>query len=206
MSVLSELNVSPIRGVIRRARIRMRLQWALEGATTATVLAAAMALVAIVSMRLELVSFPTGIGVLIGAGAIIVIGAIISASRRLDDEVVARRIDRASSLSDRLSTAIAFHRTLATGAIGEDHETTEDLMVAAIGDGVRAVPRANIALSAPYAIPHDTRAALLFVAISALVAGLVLPMPDRAAKLFAVDPDHARPGEEVMLTGENLLE
>jgi len=36
---------------------------------------------------------------------------VVKAARRLDDELVARRIDRASNLSDRLSTAIAFTRT-----------------------------------------------------------------------------------------------
>src|SRR5262249_49743646 len=140
----SELNVSLIRGVIRRARFRIRTQWALEGAATAMILASALALATIFVMRLRVVSFTTGLGMLIGTGALVIAAAIIAASRRLDDEVVARRIDRASSLADRLSTAIAFHRSLGTASLGDDHATTEDLMHAAINDGVRAVPRADV--------------------------------------------------------------
>src|SRR5207245_2439251 len=130
---------------------RIRTQWALEGAATAVVLASAVALAVVFAMRMEWLEDTTGIVLLIGSALIVVAGAAISAARRLDDEQVARRIDRASHLSDRLSTAIAFDRllllgsssrlteaagrTLATGAPA-DHETTVELMHAAIGDGV----------------------------------------------------------------------
>src|SRR5262249_6075229 len=147
-------DLSAIQRLIGRARVRMRAQWALEGATTAAILAAAAALAAIFAIRVEAVSITTGIYLLIGAGSLIVLGAILSASRGLDDEVIARRIDRASDLSDRLSTAIAFKRSMG-GAPSEDDETTEALMVAAIGDGLRAVPRAKVKAAAPFAVPKD---------------------------------------------------
>src|SRR5438309_1943523 len=101
-------DTSAIQRLIGRARRRIRSQWALEGATTATVVAAAAALASIFAVRTELVAPATGIYLLIAAGAIILAGAIASATRPLDDELVARRIDRASNLADRLSTAIAF--------------------------------------------------------------------------------------------------
>jgi len=140
---------------------------------------------------------------------LVLVGAAVAASRHLDDEIVARRIDRASSLSDRLSTAIAFHRSVVSGARadGDDRDgVTAELMLAAIDDGVRAVPRANIAAAAPYAVPRDGRAALGFMAIAAVAAGLSLPLPDRAPHVFSVEPAAALPGSEVMIKGEHLLE
>jgi hypothetical protein len=212
-----------IQRLIGRTRFRIRTQWALEGATTATVLAAATALVAVFAIRAELVGKTTGIYLLIAAGAIIVAGAVLGAIRPLDDEAVARRIDRASNLSDRLSTAIAFRRTLGTagaaplfgsataGADGasrpaepadDDHT---DLMLAAIRDGERAIPRANVRAAAPFVAPRDWRAALGFLAVSALAAGLAIPTIDRTPHLHAIRPPKARPGEVVTLIGDNLL-
>jgi len=199
-------DTSAIQRLIGRARFRIRSQWALEGATTATILAAATSLIAIFAMRIDLVSRGTGIGLLIASVGIIVIGALLSASRKIDDEAVARRIDRASNLADRLSTAIAFHRTMGTAtATAEGDDETEELMIAAIKDGVRAVPRANIEAAAPFAEPKDLRAAAGFLLVSALAAGLMIPRDNREPAMFRAAPDHARPGEVVHLIGENLL-
>src|SRR5262249_17560010 len=162
-------DLSAIQRLIGRARVRIRAQWALEGATTAAILAAAAALAAIFAIRVEAVSLTTGIYLLIGAGSLIVLGAILSARRRPGDAMIGRPIDRASDLSDRLSTAIAFKRAMA-GVKNEDDETTEALMVAAIADGLRAVPRARVKAAAPFAVPKDWRAALGFMTLSALVA------------------------------------
>ncbi len=197
-------DTSAIQRLIGRARFRIRSQWALEGATTATILAAATALIAIFTMRIDLVSRGTGIGMLIASVGMIIIGALVSASRKIDDEAVARRIDRASNLADRLSTAIAFDRTMGIATATADDET-EELMIAAIKDGVRAVPRANIEAAAPFAEPKDLRAAAGFLLISALAAGLMIPRGNRDPSLFRATPDHARPGEVVHLIGENLL-
>jgi hypothetical protein len=197
-------DTSAIQRLVRGARVRIRTQWALEGATTATVIAAAMALVSIFAVRVQTVAPTTGIYLLIASGAVIVLGALVSASRRLDDERVARRIDRASNLSDRLSTAIAFERALRAGApVAPD--TTHELMYAAIRDGVRAAPRANLRAAAPFAIPKDWKAALGFLAVSALAAGLAIPEPDRTPRLFRANPDRERPGKTVSIEGENLM-
>ncbi|HEY5952266.1 MAG TPA: hypothetical protein VIV40_42505 [Kofleriaceae bacterium] len=167
-------------------------------------LAAALAAVSIFAVRMRAIAPSTGIYLLITAGALIVIGAIVSASRRLDDEIVARRIDRASNLSDRLSTAIAFERALRSGA-PVDPDTTQDLMHAAIRDGVRAAPRANIRTAAPFVAPRDWRAALGFLVISALAAGLAIPHADHTPRILGIDKDKARPGTEVIIQGENLV-
>ncbi len=197
-------DTSAIQRLIAQARRRIRSQWALEGATTASIVAAAAALSTIFAMRVDAISTGAGIGLLIGCVGLILIGALIGALRRIDDETVARRIDRASNLSDRLSTAIAFKRTLGTAA-AETADETEDLMVAAIKDGVRAVPRADIVAAAPFTTPKDLNAAIAFVVVSALAAGLIIPRTDHAAHLFRADPDHARPGEVAVLRGENLM-
>lgn len=191
-----------IQRLIERTRVRIRIQWALEGATTATVLAASAALAVVFALRAELVDKTTGMALLIGAGSLIVIGAVWSALRKLDDETVARRIDRASNLSDRLSTAIAFRRELATAPAADD-ETTE-LMLAAIRDGERAAPRANIRAAAPFVAPRDWRAALGFLAVSALAAGLAIPTIDRTPHVHTIDPDKARPGQAIALFGDHM--
>jgi hypothetical protein len=196
-------DTSVIQRLIGRTRRRIRTQWALEGATTATVLAAALALASIFAIRIEAVAPATGIALLIAAGVLIVLGAVISAARKLDDERVARRIDRASNLSDRLSTAIAFSRSL--GLQRPTDVETEDMMVAAIKDGVRSASRADVRAAAPFALPRDLRAALGFLALSALVAGLSLPTVDRGAKIYRAIPDHAPPGSEITIEGANLM-
>ncbi|MBA3463640.1 MAG: hypothetical protein H0T46_27025 [Deltaproteobacteria bacterium] len=197
-------DTSSIQRLIGQARGRIRRQWALEGATTALILASAAALATVFAMRIDAVSTWTGVGLLIGCAGIVLVGAVIGALRPIDDEAVARRIDRASGLSDRLSTAIAFKRTLGS-ANAEGADETEDLMVAAIKDGVRAVPRADITAAAPYTEPKDLRAAAVFVVVSALAAGLMIPREDYSPHLYKADPDHARPGEITLIRGDNLM-
>ncbi|MBV8758365.1 MAG: hypothetical protein JO257_13850 [Deltaproteobacteria bacterium] len=198
-------DTSAIQRLVGRARSRIRTQWALDGATTATVIAAAAALTSIFLVRTQAVAPATGIYLLIASGLIIVAGAVIAASRPIDDEVVARRIDRASGLSDRLSTAIAFDRALRAG-VRPDEDVTHEMMVAAIRDGVKAAPRANIKAATPFVPPRDWRAAIGFLAISALAAGLALPTKDRTPRIVRANPDHALPGEQVTIEGTNLLE
>jgi hypothetical protein len=196
-------DTSAIQQLIGKARRRIRAQWALEGATTASILASAAALWVVFLMRVEIVGTRTGTGLLVGTLAIIAAGAVLKASRRIQDERVARRIDRASNLSDRLSTAIAF--THAPPSDSDESDETRDLMRAAIRDGVRAVPRADVAKATPFSAPPDLRPALGFLAISALAAGLAIPTVDRAPHLYRVDPDHAAAGDEVVLKGKNLM-
>lgn len=199
-------DTSAIQRVIGRARRRIRGQWALEGATTAAILAAAAALTVIFLIRVDVVGKSIGVALLVGTFAIVAIGAVLKAARRIDDEIVARRIDRASNLSDRLSTAIAFTRAPVPPALPEaESRETYDLMLAAIRDGVRAVPRADVKRATPFVAPGDLRAALGFIAISALAAGLAIPTVDRSPHLYRVDPDHGAAGDDVVLRGANLM-
>jgi hypothetical protein len=198
------VDTSAIAQIVARARRRIRVQRALEGATTATVVAAALALIGVFAMRVELVGPTTGLLLVACAGGSIIAGAVLSACRRLDDEVVARRLDRASGLADRLSTAIAFDRELRVGREGDDDQERRNLMLAAIRDGTRAAPRANLRAATPFALPRDTRAAIGFLAISALAAGLAVPRVDREPRLVRAKPDHAPPDSVVTVEGERL--
>jgi hypothetical protein len=198
-------DTSAIQRVIDRARRRIRGQWALEGAATATILAAAAALTVIFLIRIEAIGGSTGTALLVGAVALVALGAAAKAARRIDDELVARRIDRASNLADRLSTAIAFSRAPAAHAGDAGHEDTYELMRAAIRDGVRAVPRADVRRATPFTAPADLRAALGFLAISALAAGLAIPTVDRTPQLYRAEPDHGAAGDAIVLRGQHLM-
>ncbi|CAN5862032.1 hypothetical protein BH11MYX2_BH11MYX2_25700 [soil metagenome] len=201
-------DTSAIQRLIGQARFRLRGQGALETACTALILADALALAAVFGMRIEWVSRATGIGMLIGAIGVVVIGALVGAIRTLTDETIARRIDRASGLSDRLSTAIAFNNALEAGKTidvgANDEDETRALMHAAIKDGLRAVPKANVAAASPFRKPRDLWAAFVFTAVCALAAGIGIPVPDRQPALTGMSPDHGRPGDTVKLVGRNL--
>src|SRR5262245_23748810 len=106
------LDISSIRALVARARRRIRLQAALEGATTSIVIGSVLAVFAVYLVRAYIVAPDTGYLLLVASSGVIVGGGLVGALRRLHDEDVARRIDRASNLADRLSTAVAFETAL----------------------------------------------------------------------------------------------
>lgn len=168
------VDTSSIHALIARARRRLRLQAALDAGTTASVLAAGLALAVVYAARQQVVSEVVALLLLAACGAIVVLGAAIGALARPPAHVVATRIDRASNLSDRLATACAFEDQLRRGQAPADAETVA-LMHAAIRDATHAVPRANVEAATPFVRPRDGRAALAFGAVAALVAGLSWP-------------------------------
>jgi hypothetical protein len=194
-------DMSTIRALVGRTRTRMRLQAALEGATTAVILALAGGLPTVYALRAEWITSDTALVLLLACAGIVALGAALGAAGRLDEEQVARRLDRASNLADRLSTAVAFERTLRGPA---EPDETHDLMHAAIRDAVRAAPRADVRAAAPFAVPRDGRPALIFAAVAALVAGLALPTPDHTPSLGSAEPPFGAPGAKIILHGKNL--
>lgn len=164
-------DTSLIHQLIARARRRLRLQAAFESATTASIVAIACALAAVYAIRREVVDETVGIGLLVGSLVIVGLGALLGALGRFPTHVVATRIDRASNLSDRLSSACYFEDKL-----DEPHDPdTQAFMRAAIRDAVASVPRANIVAATPFHNPRDSRAAVLFGVVALLVAGLYWP-------------------------------
>jgi hypothetical protein len=196
-------DLTKIRGLVARARTRIRTQGAFEGATTALVLASTCAAVTVFAIRTQMIGDSVGIAMLAGCAAIVIAGALVGALRRLDDERIARRIDRASGLADRLSTAVAFDRALATDkTLDDDHR---DFMNAAIRDAARSAARAKVEAATPFTRPRDTGIAAAFVVVAGLVALLRIPMPVYTPQLTGVTPAYAPPTHEVTIEGKNLL-
>jgi len=167
-------DLQPIRRVVARARRRLRLQAALEGATTAGILAVAAALVALWLWRMERLSPGEAVLLVAAAVALVVAGALVLALRRHSAATVATRLDRASGLADRLGTALDFERRVAS----ESHPEIQALMRAAIDDALRHVARANVRAAAPFRTPRDLRALSAFVVVGAAIAGLAFhPAP-----------------------------
>src|SRR5690349_8281323 len=202
-------SLGQVRSVVAAARGRMKVQAAIEGATTASIVASASALATVFGVRTEVLDPGVGIGLLAACGGVIAAGAVLGALRRLDDEDIARQIDRASGLADRLSTAIAFDRVLSqppgTSPTTEpgDNETIE-LMRAAMRDAARVVPRADVKAATPFRRPTDLPAALAFAAVAAVAAGIGIPDEDDDPHLLMAVPGAARRGAEVTITGERL--
>ena len=173
------VDTSTIHAIIARARRRLRLQAALETATTTSILAFASALATVYAVRQGAVSASAGIAILVGCAAVVAIGALIGAFGRFPTHIVATRVDRASDLSDRLSTACAFERRLEAveqgGANEVEDAQTRALMNAAIEDAVAAAPAADVAAATPFHRPRDMGAALSFGVVALLVSGLYWP-------------------------------
>jgi len=196
-------DLTKIRGLVARTRTRIRTQGALEGGTTALVLAAAFAAATVYAIRTDVLGTGEGIGLLLGCLGVVLGGALLGALRRVDDERVARRIDRASNLADRLSTAVAFERALATDKTLD--ADAREFMAAAIRDAARAAPRADVKAAAPFTAPRDLRIAGVFVVIAAIVALLRIPMPTYEPRIHQALPAFGPPGSEVRLLGENFM-
>jgi hypothetical protein len=179
------IDTSQIHAIIARARRRLRLQAALESATTASILALGGALVVVYLVRQQVIGETAGLLWLGACAGVVLIGAVVGALGTLPTHIVATRIDRASGLADRLSTACAFEAQLARGKQPEDPQT-EALMHAAIRDAIAAAPRANVVAATPFRRPRDGRAALIFGVLGLAVAGLYWPDPGAAG--LVVDP------------------
>ena len=171
-------DTSGIHELIARTRRRLRLQAALEGATTSLIAAAPLALVAVYLVRLGAVRPATG-GALLAASALLVAAAALGAALRPVSAVAAATLlDRSANLAGRLSSAYQFERALAEGAPSPE---TRDFMRAAMDDAVRATPEADAVAAAPYRRPRDSRPALAFTLASALVASLGVDRGDAPA-------------------------
>lgn len=200
--------IQAIERVVRRAALRLRWQRAFEAAATSAILAAALALALVYLVRSERLSPALGGWLLAAVPLLLLAAAALGFRKREPEELVARRIDRASGLADRLSTALTFSRMLARGELadtGDDPDVTAALMRAAIDDGRNAVSRARVEAATPFTWPRDLRAALAFTALCALVGGIALPSSRRPPRLVAAIPDHAPAGATIRLTGSELL-
>lgn len=199
------IDTSQIHAIIARARRRLRLQAALESATTASILALGGALVVVYLVRQQVLGETAGLVWLGACAGVILIGAVLGAIGRLPTHLVATRIDRASGLADRLSTACAFEAQLGDGKSPDDPQT-EALMHAAIRDAVEATPRANVPAATPFRRPRDGRAALVFGILGLAVAGLYWPDPSAAGPLADTAALERQQAEQALAERQRLAE
>ena len=204
-------DLQKIHALIARTRRRLRVQVALEWATTASILAIAGALAVLWLWRMEYLTDAGALGAGAGLAGAIVLAGLAGAARRFPTPLVASRLDRASGLSDRLGTACEFADRLGH-ADPHRHPDTEAMMAAAVADGVRAVPRARVKAATPFRAPRDLRPALAFLVVAGAVALLAFSPPGGGFSLgaFALQDGRDRaddgPGaEERALAAEDLL-
>jgi hypothetical protein len=201
------VDTSLIHALIARAKRRLRVQAALESATTAFILALGGALVVVYLARRQVLAESTALLLLGACAGLVVVGAALGALIRLPLHIVATRIDRASGLADRLSTACAFEAQLRRGKRPEDPQT-EALMHAAIRDAIAAAPRADVKAATPFRWPRDGRPALAFGVLGLAVAGLYWPDPSAARPVSTAEIDRAaeleRLAEKQRLEDEDL--
>jgi hypothetical protein len=196
-------DITSIHSLVAKARVRMRVQGALEGATTGAILTVAAALAVVVAVRLGAIGDDTGLVLLWGSAGFALGAAAIGGLRPLDDERVARRIDRASSLADRLANAVAFERSLQ--APQEWDGETREFMDAAIRDATANLGKADVAAATRFRAPRDLRAAVAFAVLGAVIAGVAVPQTDRSARVTAVQPASLPPGGEAQILGRHLF-
>ena len=186
-------DLHPIRRVVAVTRRRLRLQAALEGATSAAIVGIGVALAFLWLWRMQLVDGQTAGLLFAAAAALVVAGALASSLARHPEAQVAARLDRASGLSDRLGTALDFERRVDV----EPNKETQALMRAAIDDALAALPRADARAAAPFRTPHDARALSAFVVVGAAIAALSFhPEPPPPLAVGAAPVQKAAPADE----------
>ncbi|MSP17332.1 MAG: hypothetical protein EXR73_12125 [Myxococcales bacterium] len=182
-----------IEAVVGRTRSRLRVQGALDGAVLALVPAQAAGLGVLWLHRTEQVAPTTALGLALALAALVPLGALAFALRRLPSQRVAARLDRASGLADRLATACEFADRLAV-ADPSLHPGTRALMEAAVRDAGACAERADPRRAAPLRAPADTRPALAVTVVAAVVLALAFAPGVRGAA-----PPQVRPSDEARL-------
>ena len=180
---------SRIHSLISRARRRLKLQSAIEVATTMSILTSAAVLAVVYGVRGASISEGMGIALLIGCLGFVVLGAVIGAMRQFPSHVVATRIDRASGLSDRLSNACAFEHRLEKKE--DEHTETVAMMELAVKDAHANLEKADVKSATPFRKPADGRVALTFGIVALAVAGLWWPNDHGGVALGGVDHSQA---------------
>jgi hypothetical protein len=197
-------DTSRIHSLVAAARRRLKLQSALDSAVLAVIPAAAAAAAVVFLVRSETLGETAGLALLGACGGVVLVGALLGWLRRIPDAFVATRIDRASGLSDRLATAIAFEADLRRG--GEIEGETRGFMEAAIDDAIRAAPRADVKAATPMSWPRDSKAATAFAVAAVIVSLLYLPPIAKDPAIVLCEPAAAARNTEIEIRGVRLTE
>jgi chemotaxis protein histidine kinase CheA len=136
--------------------------------------------------RMEILSTGGARAAAIAVAAAVAAAAALGAMHRFPTAILASRLDRASGLADRLGTAVDFAARL--GKPPQLHAETVALMRAAVADGVRAAPRANVRAAAAFRWPRDLRALAAFGVVGGLVCLLRFGPEPRPVLRAALPP------------------
>ena len=196
------VNTTGIHNAVAHARRRLRLQSSLDWATLSVIVASALATVAIYLGRRELISTAATIAAVAACVGGVIVAGIVGYLRRFSVDFVAARIDRASGLNSRLANACAFEQQLS--ADDKINPETAALMMAAIADGARAAPRADVVAATPVSAPRDWKLAAGFVVGAAIISSLAIPPPEKLPAITDISPSEAARGTSVTVTGTRL--
>jgi hypothetical protein len=188
-----------IHSLVAKARRRLRLQSALDAAVLALVPASAVAAVSIYLIRSETIEEMAGLIALGAAAALVLIVGTVGWLRHFPTSLVATRIDRASGLADRLSSACDFEEQLRRGYDGP--EETRQLMEVAVADAAGSAHRAQVKAATPFSWPRDTRAALGFLTAAVAVSGLSIVPVATEPSIARIEPPAGARGAEIELVG-----
>ncbi|MCC6993273.1 MAG: hypothetical protein IT370_01465 [Deltaproteobacteria bacterium] len=176
-------DTAAIHALLRRTRGRLRLQGALEWATTGAIVAINLALVGLFLWKLGRLSDAALVWTFVAGGALVAGAAVAGAVRAVADGQVAKRLDRTAELADRLGTALEFERQL-RGAKGQPVEH-QDFKLAAIEDAVRHASKASPKAAAPLRRPRDLGALGVIAAAACVLALVRLPLSREEAVIKA---------------------
>ncbi len=178
-----------IRSAIRRARLRLRLQRALEAWTTTGVLWALFATALVFLLKAKILGLDR-FWLWQGAGAAVLFATgLIALLRPIAAARVAKQIDESHALHDRLTTALEFNSSA---------ERT-DFMRAQVEDAARHAGAVAPKRAAPYRWPRDVKAFALLLACLGFVLVLRFPtrvpaaVPVKPLAKLVVDPDELEP-------------
>lgn len=169
-------DTAAIHALLRRTRGRLRIQGALEWATTGAIVAINLGLVGLFLWKLGRLTDAALVWTLVGGGALVAGAAIAGAVRAVADGQVAKRLDRTAELADRLGTALEFERQLRAAHAKAQPVEHEDFKLAAIADAVRHASKASPKVAAPLRRPRDLGALGVITAAACVLALVRLPL------------------------------
>jgi hypothetical protein len=164
--------------VIGRARRRIRLQRAIEGATLGLLAAALASLVMVLLFKLRVVDEAALVAFGVGAAGAVVLGALVGALLKVPVIAAARALDARADLADRLGSAWDF---------GHSAERTP-FMEAAIRDASRAASGLRVGTFLHLRAPSHLRAVILLLCALGLLTVLRIPIDEDSIAAVAPRP------------------
>ena len=164
--------------IISKTRLRIRLQRALEAATTCGIICAVYAMVVVFLFKLGKIPLEDMWLYMIAGAAGVLAGAVAGAVRPVPARHAAKRIDNSHDLHDRIGTAVEF----------SSEAERSPFMDAQIRDALAHAPRVEPRRAAPFLVPRDLRAVAVLAVCLLFVAAVRFPSEASTAKTAAAAP------------------